>query len=252
MAGERPPLAPALRLRGGGRLSARKPPTTISITCTTDSVGLHRRIAALLDDLIQSPPLSPLSLPLGDMGREENSGQDGDEVDRESWLGVHQSRPSVDRMNRMHIEGSRPISNAAFVHSSIHYRRSELNNLLSAGSVIDASRTAGAMRRESIESTQRFAAVSTSVSQGQSHAVMSSGSSRLLRRAPVRSEYVIEEEQNFSDPPPRPHLPTLAALLRSDSDMGRLNGELYGTIILNADFLIVLLLRRPRPTSSNG
>ena len=49
---------------------------------------LCRRIAALLDDLDQNPPLLPLSLPFGDVGGEENGDQDADELDRESWLGV--------------------------------------------------------------------------------------------------------------------------------------------------------------------
>ena len=87
--------------------------------------------------------------------------------------------------------------------------------------MLDASWVTNAMRRELIKLTQRFAAVSTSVSQEQPHAYTSAWTSRLLTRAPVRSEYVIDEEQNPGDPPPRPHLPTLAALLRSESDMGR-------------------------------
>ena len=101
----------------------------------------------------------------------------------------------------------------------------EGQNLTIRGSVLGASWVTNATRRESIKLTQRFAAVSASVSQEQPHTYTSSWTSRLLRRAPVRSVYVIDEEQNPGDPPPRPHLPTLAAFLHSESDMGRLNGE---------------------------
>ena len=92
-------------------------------------------------------------------------------------------------------------------------------------SAADASQVTSATCRESIEPTQRSPAMPTSVSQGQPYAYATSGTLRLLRRAPVRSEYVIDEEQSPNDPPPRPHLPTLAALL-SESDMGHSNGEL--------------------------
>ena len=82
--------------------------------------------------------------------------------------------------------------------------------------MLDASWVTNATHHESIKLTQRFAAMSTSVSQEQSHTYTSSWTSRLLRRAPVHSEHVIDEEQNPGDPPPRPHLPTLAAPLQSE------------------------------------
>ena len=126
----------------------------------------------------------------------------------------------------------------------------EGQNLTIRGSVLDASWVTNATHHESIKLTQRFAAMSTSVSQGQPHAYATSGTSRLLRRAPVRSEYVIDEEQSPNDPPPRPHLPTLAALLQSEPDMGHLNGELHDNIIILG--LTVLLFRRSRLTSSSG
>ena len=126
----------------------------------------------------------------------------------------------------------------------------EGQNLTIRGSVLDASWVTNATRRELIKLTQRFAAVSTSVSQEQPHAYLRSWTSRLLRRAPVRSEYIIDEEQSPNDPPPRPHLPTLAALLQSEPDMGHLNGELHDNIIILG--LTVLLFRRSRLTSSSG
>ena len=144
----------------------------ISAETTNDDIHsmhnrLRRRIAALLDDLDQSPPLLPLSLPFGDVGSEENGGQDADEPDRESWLAIQQARPSVDRMNmnRTHVEASRPMSNTTFIHSFSRNRRPEFNDSWPAGSAADAFRVASATRRESIEPTQRFAAMSTSVSQ---------------------------------------------------------------------------------------
>ena len=78
----------------------------------------------------------------------------------------------------------------------------EGQNLTIRGSVLDASWVTNAMCRELIKLTQRFAAMSTSVSQEQSNAYTSSWTSRLLRRAPVRSEYVIDEEESPNNPPP--------------------------------------------------
>ena len=149
-------------------------------------------------------------------------------------------------MDKTYTEASRPMSNTAFIYPFSRSRRSEFNDSW----VGAASWVTNATRRESIKLTQRFAAVSTSASQEQPHTYTSSWTSRLLRRAPVRSEYVIDEEQSPNDPPPsRPHLPTLAALLRSEPDMGRSNGELHDNIILS---LTVLLFRRSRPTSNSG
>ena len=89
---------------------------------------------ALLDDLDQSPPLLPLSLPFGDVGSEANDGQDANELDRESWLAMQQARPSADRMNRTHVEASWPMSNTAFIYPFSGSRRSEFNDSWSAGS----------------------------------------------------------------------------------------------------------------------
>ena len=62
---------------------------------------LRRRIAALLDDLDQSPPSFPLSLYFGDAGSEENGGKDVDELDREFRLAVQQQAWLLtDRMNK--------------------------------------------------------------------------------------------------------------------------------------------------------
>ena len=66
-----------------------RPPTLgrrafISAETTNDDIHnthnrLRRRFAAILDDLSQSSLLLPL--PVGDVGSEENGGQDADELD---------------------------------------------------------------------------------------------------------------------------------------------------------------------------